>query len=302
MDEVYTIGIRLALEDGSSGGIAALGAQVAALDRAVTAGLGVLGRLQETGGSEMDRPVAETVRQVPTASQAVAPPPEPLDVHASGAVRPQSALAAELRPAAAVRREDASTAALALHVSPAVPVPFARKVGMELATPQPRLEQLVGPVASGVSVAPPGVPPTGRLMPASQPVGLIAPSPPSAAPLQDRMAAWARGARSTAGEAAAPDRMDSRVVPTPGAERPGEMFALSALPRAGMDGGAQLGLAGASPDRPAREQTMAQGDIYLDGARMGRWIVERLAREAERPRSGGTSFDGRMSPAWGGTL
>jgi len=42
------------------------------------------------------------------------------------------------------------------------------------------------------------------------------------------------------------------------------------------------------------------GDIYLEGAVLGRWFTERLARAANRPASGGTAFDPRLSPAWPG--
>ncbi len=45
-----------------------------------------------------------------------------------------------------------------------------------------------------------------------------------------------------------------------------------------------------------------QGDVYLDGIRMGRWIADHLARAAERPQGGSTGFDGRMSPSLGGIL
>jgi hypothetical protein len=45
-----------------------------------------------------------------------------------------------------------------------------------------------------------------------------------------------------------------------------------------------------------------QGDVYLDGTRMGRWIADRLAREAGRPAGGGTAFDPRMGVAWPGSL
>lgn len=43
-----------------------------------------------------------------------------------------------------------------------------------------------------------------------------------------------------------------------------------------------------------------QGDVFLDGMRMGRWMTEHLARQAGRPPAGGSAFDPRMGIAWTG--
>jgi hypothetical protein len=53
---------------------------------------------------------------------------------------------------------------------------------------------------------------------------------------------------------------------------------------------------------PAREATSStlQGDVYLDGTRLGQWVADRLARDAGRPQSGTTGFDPRLGPAWPG--
>jgi hypothetical protein len=39
-----------------------------------------------------------------------------------------------------------------------------------------------------------------------------------------------------------------------------------------------------------------QGDVYLDGTLMGRWMSRALAKEAARPPAGGAAFDGRRNP------
>ncbi len=57
----------------------------------------------------------------------------------------------------------------------------------------------------------------------------------------------------------------------------------------------------AAPPAPERQPRAAGGDVFLDGARLGSWIGERLAREAGRPQSGPVAFDPRMSPAWPGS-
>jgi hypothetical protein len=44
----------------------------------------------------------------------------------------------------------------------------------------------------------------------------------------------------------------------------------------------------------------SQGDIYVDGSRLGRWMTDRLVQAAELPRSATTGFDPRMTPTWPG--
>jgi hypothetical protein len=45
-----------------------------------------------------------------------------------------------------------------------------------------------------------------------------------------------------------------------------------------------------------------QGDVYLDGARVGHWLSDQLAREANRPQTGVTGFDSRLGLAWPGSM
>ena len=45
-----------------------------------------------------------------------------------------------------------------------------------------------------------------------------------------------------------------------------------------------------------------QGDVYLDGALMGRWMARSLAREAGRPPAGGSAFDTRRNPLPAGRM
>ena len=50
------------------------------------------------------------------------------------------------------------------------------------------------------------------------------------------------------------------------------------------------------PPEPAPQAT--SGDVFLDGARVGRWMARSLGREAARPPAAGTAFDPRLTPAW----
>jgi hypothetical protein len=53
---------------------------------------------------------------------------------------------------------------------------------------------------------------------------------------------------------------------------------------------------------PSNEPSSAtlQGDVYVDGSRLGRWMTDRLVKAAELPRAATTGFDPRMTPTWPG--
>jgi hypothetical protein len=54
---------------------------------------------------------------------------------------------------------------------------------------------------------------------------------------------------------------------------------------------------------PAHEQegSAPEGDVYLDGMRVGRWMVDTLSRQAARPPAGRAAFDSRLGLTWPGT-
>lgn len=57
----------------------------------------------------------------------------------------------------------------------------------------------------------------------------------------------------------------------------------------------------APPGAGSRSQDGAmRGDVFLDGAKVGRWMSERMARDAGRPNAGPTGFDPKRSVAWPG--
>ena len=82
-----------------------------------------------------------------------------------------------------------------------------------------------------------------------------------------------------------------------GARRPA-----GAVAPAGWRGGRGEERIAAAP-RQMREQareTPMSGTIVIDGAELGRWIVDHLTQAASRPPAGGTAFDPRMTPVWAG--
>ena len=55
-----------------------------------------------------------------------------------------------------------------------------------------------------------------------------------------------------------------------------------------------------APPNSAPPPLTLQGDITLDGARVGRWMASTLARQAARPAAGPTGPDPRQTPLWSG--
>jgi hypothetical protein len=64
--------------------------------------------------------------------------------------------------------------------------------------------------------------------------------------------------------------------------------------------GADATSSSAIPPTTQPQSAPLQGEIYLDGSRLGRWMTDRLARAAELPRAAMTGFDPRMTPTWPG--
>ena len=122
----------------------------------------------------------------------------------------------------------------------------------------------------------------------------------------------------------APIPLDNRPAAAPAASRPGDIprnpelpsnFApLPAVPAESM---APRGLDPAATASqvanitPAAESTSGkaaiapeadagggEGQLLLDGSLLGRWIIDHLAREADRPSAGGTAFDPRQGNPW----
>lgn len=56
-----------------------------------------------------------------------------------------------------------------------------------------------------------------------------------------------------------------------------------------------------APQNQPAAQGPISGDVYLDGSRLGQWMANHLARETARPPTGSTGFDPRMGIVWPGT-
>ncbi len=125
------------------------------------------------------------------------------------------------------------------------------------------------------------------------PPALVAPAP---APVPSGPTATAPSAY----KALAAPRVSERPPPAAPVVVPGSR------PRASQDGPRSVmlpkavssGLPSAARQRPSTAPASTIVEVVLDGAAIGRWMDQRLARAATRPPSGLTGFDPRLSPIW----
>ena len=66
------------------------------------------------------------------------------------------------------------------------------------------------------------------------------------------------------------------------------------------DGGGKSQNAAVAPSAAGPQALTMQGDIIIDGTRLGRWMTNALARQASRPSSGPVAPDPRQTPLWSG--
>ena len=196
-------------------------------------------------------------------------------------------------------------------------------------------EDLPGPppkVQSAVytPISEPAVPPSGRPAFAEAPVHAEAPraavtfvvpsgsgpvravTAPAPAVSENKSSVWVAAARIPEQEPSAasgqPARTvnDERAVSTDVAPAAPSASPLSILASRRGDtdpAAAAAPTAGASAAPPPRSSSgPTQGDVFLDGARVGRWMSDTLARAAGGPAIGSTAFDPRLGPTWPGAL
>jgi hypothetical protein len=53
-------------------------------------------------------------------------------------------------------------------------------------------------------------------------------------------------------------------------------------------------------DSDHEQNNLRQGDLYLDGPILGRWLTQQLDHELIRPRAGILAVDPRITPSLGG--
>lgn len=356
MIEAYEIGIKLALQDGVSEGIAAIRRDLGSLDQAIAQTALRLGALQRIGAQALAasqgqaeqavsgplprRPAAVTVPPLPREPETVVASP-PVEMPPVGPARVPatrvSSSAPALLPSLQTAPGEAGSASLPVSPRPDVVVASAavrrpvsvvqsaqgaidpRPPGRLSAAPAPRATPSGEPVTSGPGVRPaPELRTVGFVAPAGersrgqglQPAvaGVVLPAlasrtpAPSQAPAQPRDRETTRFPDTRTGEAREVRSRQPAVMPdmpalrmSPAQERP------AALPQTIPAAAPRPAPSYAPPASSSRtREGSMRGDVFLDGARVGRWMSEQMARDAGRPNTGPTGFDPRRSAAWPG--
>ncbi len=274
-------------------------------------------------------PPAQATRQYTTSAPARVPEPQEAAVPPAAAGLAFPAVAAP-PPARPLPQPVLSSAVASAPVppAPARPIPLMERptlpaASAALAAPLPIAAPTRGRDPPTRSVAPPA---PLHSFPSSTPGSPAAPPPstgPSSAPRGPasiaRQAEFQRQeARPAMPRPAVPPASPAYRPPSPGAPvqtagpRPSRAvsvpstpsapsvprsaapaFAPSAAPPTGQQGSF-------APPPPAPAPITMQGDIVLDGARVGRWMASNLARQAARPPAGPTGPDPRQTPLWSG--
>ncbi|HEX3350112.1 MAG TPA: hypothetical protein VHS58_18640 [Acetobacteraceae bacterium] len=328
MEDAYVIGIRLALENGVSAGIAAIAADLGRLDLAIATTTENLQRLRTMAGVELPRPAPQRAAvasaadaepdQVPDAPARV--PAARVRDDAVSVARQVPARDAPVAPSQATPPREASVSKVpdTAPGAPAAAAPPVVRILTEASAAPARAAAPVNLDASRDDLR------TQRAeaQPAPAPVVSIAlPPQPPAAPvvIVERVAAvpsiFANRAADPVPVASVPPATgavapNTAAPPATGAVAPNTAAppARAVAPQiiAPVQAAAPAAAYPATPAAPPARETGSggptSGDVYLDGARMGRWISDQLARDAARPASGVTGFDPRLGPAWPGTL
>jgi hypothetical protein len=278
MEEAYTIGIRLALDDGVSAGIAAIAADLAALERAMAvSSLGSVGA-RAAEARRVERP-AEPAGELPQAP-----------MHEDARLR-ESIAAPGPVPPQREREEPGGEGGRVARPVMAAPVVLA---------------PAVAPVVSEITGGADAVPAAAPAVKASPVIRVMSPMVMPEVQTTQAALGVSLNAPVVAREIAAAPVMPAvtEVAEAPRALAP----AAPAAPAVREVGGRAVGMAApampsvAPPSVSQGNAGPTQGDVYLDGVRMGRWMASTLAREASRPQGGTTHFDPRMGPSWPGTL
>ncbi len=322
MNDAYTIGITLSLDDEVSSGIAAIRGDLESLNQALGKSLSELADLRSAAG-----PALSSLWRASAAIRPAQTAKTPAVARGDTSSWPQAApMAAHAEPAPEWRAAERPAPVLPAH--PFAPPPAEaptysaeqRNSRIEVlpfasdAIP-PRVPDRAGapiaPVPARAIPAPAPAPPAPDGLALDDLLGLTrsmiprAPFAESPASVED--AAPEGGRTIVIGAPAAPLETGAEPAPAPHTRpapqsfrapafrAPGAMAPLSPLFAAGPP---------AAPSGPSASASGAnsaiRGDVFLDGARVGHWLGEHMATSAARPPSGYSGVDPRLGPLWPG--
>lgn len=307
MEDAYEIGIRLVLENGVSAGMASLQGDLAAYDRALAITTGRVSALLDAA-HELKTPASPDRAALVTRG--------PVAEKSGGGDRDderaqKAPVQAKMTPSLAVEGLIGTAPELI------APRPVMIEVAADKTTAWPRL-----PLASEV----PSRPPVAEVQDSKSPVPLPV-VVPTFAVSPSRFARYAPAfpmgpalVEVPPTEPGSGTKLILPVIENGGQQKShvvGELLSSS-----GWDGppssAEPAAMSVQAPIRPAPapqalttsaapvaatlSSTPMQGDVYLDGSRVGRWMSDQLAREVSGPQAGITGFDPRLGPAWPGSL
>ena len=282
MDDPHRIGLHIALQGSVEIGLTGLQHNLAQADRAAMA-LGFAARgIAPRQASLKRKPPPRHATPEPAAADVPVAPQHQMD-------RPPDARPPDTRPTLA--RSPLTPLAVRAKQSPprqgpVSPSPHdAEAPTMMLAALADAAEQHTAPVAN----------PSVAARPSARPA-----SPHIATP---HVAAWSmdRGSVAAATLLLHPNHMPPRTATAP------TLGAKVGAPRSAID---------PEPSPPARPSTplgsgqpvsdtvppSQEGRLIIDGTALGRWIIDHLTREIDRPSAAGTAVDPRMGRNWPGPL
>ncbi len=264
MDEPYVIGVRLALEDGVSGGMAQIGATLRAT-QAMAERLAAAMPLWNPPGKapafvSAAYMSAALMAQAKLAARHVLPQAPEVAEMAAPAEKTRETVFERMQ---SVTRDIETAPAAAPEAAPPLPGPQPVSRVVE------RLVRRIVPVAMPWSAEPAR---QAAQAPLAEPIML---------PQREGRCEALSFAAPMAPSAAAPELQSAPAIAAPLAPA---LPSVAPVAEAGQEGGRE------------------GGAVYLDGMLVGRWMEERLARAAGRPSGGATGFDPRMGPSWPGAL
>lgn len=307
MIDAYTIGITLALDNGVATGIAAIRQDLAALDRAVatsTLGLLAMRRLSENlGFSAFAAPAIPPPAHLspsPTIAELEPPTSSARPLPAPSAVLPASHSVLILTAPAALPRESNSLAPSITQQRAPPDRPSAPAAPTGSAAPF-----VLGlmPKSAPAFRQPVDAPPV-RYLPSEDtvPTPVLSPQPVAVSPIATAFSALP----TPIAEPTAPSAPRS-ISPQQSAMPARRASAAPKAPTSQATATTRVDAQDRATSPSAATQTQSNpmsgsshGEIILDGARLGRWMSDRLARAASRPGSGTTAFDPRISALYPG--
>ena len=309
MEDAYEIGIRLVLENGVSAGIASLQDELAAYDRALAATTGRVSPVVNAA-NKLKTPVSpDLARSLTTGFATVeksgatnsdekrilkAPTQAKMTPLSTVAGQPARATPTPLTPRAVMVEVTANrpTAPLRMPMAPEVP---GRASVVEF--PDSKLQTRVPATVPTVTVSPSRFAYYAPASPAGQAPIEVPPTELVTGPNSISLTKESSGQQKSQATRELPFSSDWDGPPPTAVPAP---MSVQAPVRPAP--AAQALTTPAAPVAATSSSTPMQGDVYLDGARVGRWMSDQLAREADGPQAGITGFDPRLGPAWPGSL